>query len=541
MNLKKMVLPIVFAGVLVAGLSGCNPGVEEGGDSVIQLRAYNGGYGLNWLHKVVEEFQKEHPNITFEFVEESGLVDSKALQEIALPSQNQIDLYFLTGIDIDLLLQRSYSALRTRDQVLLEPLNDIYESKGIDINGEEESETIASRLFDGYREASTYDGSFDKWNGSMFTLPWASAMTGLFVNKAVLDKFEIEIPLTSNEFVAAIEKISEEGEGEGIFPYAWGGENTAGYWSFLFETWFGQYSGRTRFENFVKCDPGDGDIKNNGYKVYEDAGILESLKAMFQILDLNYCANGSASRYHMEAQTDFIIGKSAFITGGDWAFQEMSSNYYTQAIENEIQMLAVPMLSAIGTEIGITDEELHTLVEMIDNHSTYAEIQAANPSLTDADIDRVLSARSIYDSIGGTHEIVIPSYADAKDAAKLFVRFLYGNDGCRIFRNNAYANLPLKYETGEGDTDTPFQRSLDKIVNYDNPHMITTSSPFNNVRNVAQLMNFNYTAWVHPNTYKSIMLDKASTKTFSAQFIYENELDYVRSNWSRYTAFVYWL
>jgi len=161
--------------------------------------------------------------------------------------------------------------------------------------------------------------------------------------------------------------------------------------------------------------------------------------------------------------------------------------------------------------------------------------------LTDANIDRVLNARSIYDSIGGAHEIVIPSYADAKDAAKLFIRFLYSNDGCRIFRNNAYANMPLAYETGDGDTDTPFQRSLDKIVNYDNPHMITTASPFNNVRNVAQLMNFNYTAWVHPNTYKSIMLDKASTKTFSAQFIYENELAYVRNNWSRYMAFVHWL
>jgi hypothetical protein len=111
----------------------------------------------------------------------------------------------------------------------------------------------------------------------------------------------------------------------------------------------------------------------------------------------------------MEAQTDFIIGKSAFITGGDWAFNQMKTNYYTQAIENEIQMVAVPMLSAIGTEIGITDEELHTLVEMIDNHDTYTEIKAALPALTDANIDRVLNARSIYDSIGGAHEIVIPS------------------------------------------------------------------------------------------------------------------------------------
>ncbi|MCB5288491.1 MAG: ABC transporter substrate-binding protein, partial [Candidatus Cloacimonetes bacterium] len=438
MDIKKMVLPIVFAGVLVIGLSGCTPGVEEGGNSVIQLRAYKGGYDLDWLHKATEEFTKAHPNITFEFIEESGLVDSKALQEIALPQQNQTDLYFLTGIDIDLLMQRSYSALRTREQVLLEPLNDVYESKGIDINGEEESETIASRLFDGYKEASTYEGSFDKWKGSMFTLPWASAMTGLFVNQAVLDKFDIETPLTSDEFVAAIDKISSEGEEEDIFPFAWGGENTAGFWSFLFETWFGQYSGRTKFENFVNCEPEDGDIINNGYKVYEDPGILESLKAMFQILNLDYCANGSASRQHMEAQTDFIIGKSAFLTGGDWAFKEMSKYYYTQAVENEIEMIAVPMLSTIGTEIGITDAQLHTLVEMIDNHNTYVEIKTAIPSLTDANIDRVVNARSIYDSIGGSHEIVIPSYADAKDAAKLFIRFFYSNDGCRIFRNNAY-------------------------------------------------------------------------------------------------------
>ena len=537
MKMKKIVFPVVITAIAVVGLSGCKKGVAAGGSGTIQIRAYNGGYGVDWLHEAAKEFQKAHPDVKFDFIEESALVTSEVVQqEIALPSNNQIDMYFLNGIDVDMLLQKSYSALKTRNQVLLEPLNDVFESKAIDVNGKEESETIESRFFAGYKEAVQYDGSYSKWQGSMFTLPWANAMTGLFVNPSVLERYNIDMPLTSNEFIAAIEMIATQGKNDGIYPWSWGGDNAAGYWSFLYETWFGQYSGQKKFYDFVKCDPGDGTIKQNGYKVYEDTGILESLNAMFGVLDLSYSSNGSASKKHMEAQTEFVTGKSAFMCDGDWVLNEMKRDYFDTA--KNVKMIGVPILSSIGTEIGITDSELHTLVEMIDQHKTNSEIKTVLPSLDDTKIARVYNARCIYDSIGGSHTIVVPSYSDAKDVAKLFIRYLYSNDGCRVFRNSTYSNLPIKYQKQDGDTNTPFQQSLDQIQSYDNPQMITTSSAFNNVRNVAQIYLFNYSAWVHPITFKAVLMNKSS---FTPQFIFENERDYVRNNWSKYMSYITWL
>jgi len=540
-KIKKVVLPMLLMAMTTIGLASCGGGgVTQAEPSTIQIRAYKGGYGTDWLHEAAEKFQKAHPEVSFDFVEESSLVGESAIQEIAQPNNNHIDLYFLSGLDVDMLIQKSYSALKTRDKVLLEPLNDIFEGKAIDVDGKEEEETIESRFSKGYKEASMYNGSYPQWHDNMYTLPWANATTGLFVNPVVLEKYNIDIPLTSNELKNAIEKIAAEGKSEGIFPYSWAGGNASGYWSYLFETWFAQYSGQQNFIDFVNTDPGDGDILGNGWKVYEDRGILEGLKAMFDILDLKYSSNGSSSKTHMEAQTEFVTGNSAFMADGDWIVSEMKRDYFEQA--QNIQMIGVPILSSIGEEIGITDSQLHTLVEMIDDHKSNAEIKAVLPMLDDAKIDRVYNARSVYNSIGPSHGLLIPSYANAKDAAKLFVRFLYSNDGCRIYRNNTYSNLPLKYTIEEGDTNTPFQQSLDKIASYANPQMVTSSSPFNNVRQVAQLYNFNYSAWVHPVTYKAILTDKASASPkFSAEFIYQNEGTYIKNNWSKYMSYITWL
>ena len=541
MKISKILLPVALSAIGIATLTGCKVGVSVGGEATIQIRAYKGGYGLDWLHEAAKEFQKAHSDIKFEFVEESSMVTGEvAQQEIVLPKKNQIDLYFITGIDVDILLQKSYSVLRTRSEVLLEPLNDIYESKAIDVNGNEESETIASRMAIGYKEASEYDGAYTQWQGKMFTLPWANGMTGLFVNPTVLEKYDIEMPLTSNEFTAAVQTIYEKGKADGIYPFSWAGNNAAGYWNYLYETWFAQYSTQQGFLNFIKCDPGDGDIKNNGYKVYEDQGILKGLEAMFDILDLRYSPNGSASKHHMEAQTEFVTGKTAFMMDGDWVVNEMKNDYFQYG--QNIKMLGAPILSSIGEEIGITDAQLHDLVQMIDEHKSNEEIKAAISSLDDEKISRVYNARCVYDSIGAAHTIVIPSYADAKDAAKLFVRYLYSNDGCRVFRNQTYSSLPLKYQKEDGDTNTPYQRSLDQIQSYDDPQMVTSASLYNNVRSVAQLYNFNYSSWVHPATFKSVMQDKASSSPkFSPQFIFENEQTYVKNNWSRYMSFVTWL
>ena len=543
MKLRKFLLPLVTATTALLAVTGCTQSVKVGGEATIQIKSYKAGYGTDFLHEMISKYQEAHPEISFEIVEESALLDGeKTAAEIAIPKKNQIDLYFITGLDVNYLVKRSSSILNKRDVTLLEPLDDIFEGKAVGLDGKEEEETIKSRFFGGFEELIRYEGEFPKWRGTIFTLPWADASTGLFVNKKVLDKYNVEIPLTSNEFTAAVQTIYSNGASQDNYPFSWGGANAAGYWQYLYETWFAQYTGVEQFNNFMNCDPGNGKIVEEGYKVYEDVGILKTLEAMFDILDLNYSPKGSRSKTHMEAQTEFFTGRTAFMIDGDWILNEMKRDYYEYG--KDIIMIGAPILSSIGEEIGITDAQLHDLVVMIDEHKTNAEIKAVISSLTDEQIARVVAARSVHDTVGAGHQIVIPSYADAKEAAKDFVRFFYSNDGCRIFRNFANANLPLSYKIEDGDTNTPFQQSLDKIRNYDNPTIVTSVASFNGVRSTPTppLYTFNYSAWATPYTFMYIMIDKASSNpAFTPEKIFTEEKNYVKNKWSQYMVYIDYL
>ena len=547
MKLKRTLFPIILSSFAIAGLAGCGR-TKIGGSNTIQIKAYKAGYGTEFIHKLADKFRTIYPEIKIDFVEESkGLDEEKITNEIAVASKNQIDLYFAPGVDYETLIKASSSTLGTRDQVLIEPLQDVFNSKAIGLDGKEEEATIASRFFNGFEELCKYNGEDPTWHDNMFFLPWADACTGLFANKSVLDKYGIQIPLTSNELTAAVQTIynyNSSKYGTGIYdkdkyenhPFSWSGDNAAGYWQYLYETWFAQYSGQQQFNKFMNCEPTSGKIRQEGYKVYEDAGILKALEGMYDILNLNYSANGSSSNTHIQAQTEFISGKTAFMVNGDWLLNEMKEHYYDKT--KEIMMIGAPVLSSIGTEIGITDAQLHTLVQSIDEHKSNDEIKALISGITDAGIERVKNARSIHHTLGINHQVVVPSYCDAKEAVKLFLRFMYSNDGCRIFRNFANANLPLSYMPGEGDSNTTFQKSLDKIHNYENPGIVTSFALFNGVRKISGIRVFNHSTWASPNTFMNIMNDRGSN---TPQHMFEEEQKYVKNQWSSYMRIIDYL
>lgn len=539
MKVKKVLLLTALGAILMPGLTSCGSGVGVGGAKKVQVRCFKGGYGDEWLKEMATNFMETYKDEGYEIdiVESSSGVTERSKQEIKDPGNNEIDLYFTNGCDIIDYVDSSKSILKTSETVILEDLTDVFESHAIDGNGKEEKQTIKERFFDGYEEAFSYNGHITKWQNKMFALPWADGMTGIFLNRTVLNKYGIDTPLTSDELAAAMEKVYVSGKEDGVYPYAFA-QNTAGYWSYLYETWFAQYSGCEAYKDFSKCEDvtNDRNIKDTGYKVYEDKGILRALEAMYKILDINYAANGSASMDHINAQTNFVTGKAAFMCNGDWLMHEMKTDYFDEA--KDIEFLPAPILSSLGSENGLSDAELHKVVQAIDDKKTDVEIKAIVPSASDAALAKIRDARSIHDGIGIGHAIYIPSYADAKEVAKLFLRYLYSNDGCRIFRNKAYGNLPLSYVKEEGDMNSNFQKSCDKMYQCEKPQMVGDGWELNEVRSVSLMYNFNKQEWIHPNTFISIMVDKDTDNLFTAQSIYEEEAQYMCDNWATYMQFV---
>lgn len=512
---------------------------EVGGTSHVQIRCYKGGYDVEWLNELIRQFNNtfKSKGYSAELMESGEKVTETSKQDIYLPDENQTDLYFTNGSAMTDIISQSQNYLGTYDKVLLEELTDVYNSKAIGFDGQEESQTISERFVGGFKELCEYNGSETRWNGKLFKLPWADAFTGLFANKKVLERYGIvDIPLTSNELIAAVNKIYNNRKGDD-YPYAFGGNNTSGYFSFLFETWFGQYSTVENFKKFMKLEPADGNIKEHGYQVYQDQGIKKALEGMFDYCDYKFAAPGSDSAKHLEAQKKFVLGKAGFMVNGNWVMQEMRLNYPEAA--NDIIMLKTPVLSSIGEEVGLTDAQLHDVVKAIDELKNDNEIKQL-VTISDEGITRIRNARRVVDSIGPTHDMFIPSYSDAKDAAKLFIRFMYSNDGCNVFRDKAWANLPLTYTIKDElkSKTNAFQASLDTVYAAGKPEIISGSADYNSARSDSQMYLFNYKSWTHPKTYINIMDDKFKDHKFTPQYIFEKEAQYVENNWKTYKAYI---
>lgn len=548
MKNKKVFALACLSALSMCALTGCGNGVEAGGEHTIQVRLYKAGYGEKWLKDVIEKYEAVNPNHNkVEIIEASANLGEASLQEIQSPKDNQIDMYFLSSANLSDILGASKSALgRGSKDALLECVDDVFESKAIGFDGKEETKTIAERMFDGYETTSQYNGTaYANWTGKKFLLPWADGMTGILVNPAVLQQYGLDIPLTSDELQHCVDVIYDankdkaKSDSSKIYPYSWAGKNASGYWEYLFETWFAQYSGKSGFDNFLKCayngDESAENIKNNGWKVYEDQGILKSLEAMYGLMDLKY--SKSADYDHMQAQNEILQGKAAFMVTGDWILGEMansSQTYFEKA--KELKMIQTPILSSLASEVGLkNDAALHEVVSMIDENKTNADIKAKYSGINDSGIDKIRDARSIHDGIGSSHSILIPSYADAKEAAKEFVRYLYSEDGCRAFRNAAYANLPLSYEKKAEDTNTTYQQSLDKIYASGKPQMVSSTAQLNDVRNASQLYMFNCQTWSHPHTFKDIM---KARDTLTPELVFTTERNTVRDSWDAYMSLV---
>lgn len=538
-NIKKGMALLMTLTMATGLFSGCGSKTEntteDGEESkVVQVKMYKAGYSDEWLTAMIEAFEETYKEEGYkvEILESSATTSGSSEQEILLgPGKNETDLYFVSGISVDKMIDGSKKVLRTEDEVLLESLEDVYNSPAIGKDKKEESKTIAERLYFGDDSCLYYTGSKEQWQNIPYCISWGAGTTGLVMNNSVMEKYGLSMPLTSDELAETLEAVYNKGKAEGVYPYAWAGNNAPGYWSYLFENWFAQYSGVEAYNNFWATIPASGDVNNDGWQVYEDNGILESLKGMEKIMNLDYATDGAVNMTHLEAQHQLLTGKAAFMVSGDWLLCEMKNEYFDEA--SNMTMIKTPVLSAIGKEIGIDDASLHTVVEMIDNGSDNDAIKSSVKAINDEGIERVRNARNMYTSIGNSHVAVIPSYSDAKTAAKAFLRFIYSEDGCRIYRENAYAELPIASENAEG-LETNFQESLINVTNNGTATALFENSNASKVRSNAGMLLFNYSGCASPNTFVTMMKEEK----FTADYIYEKELAYVKANWETYMSYV---
>ena len=552
-NFKK-VISLVLAMVMLLGiLAACDGGnevqVNEDGSTVQGKKAiiaYNSvGYGHKWLETLAAQFNET-------YAEEGYTVELKiSMANEINPSleigkgaeRNDVDMY-LDAYNLETLLDASDRTMRGNGAVLVDMKESVWNQPAIGFDKQEEAKTIGER-FTMDENYVYYNGKREDFQGGIYVLPSGMELwsVGINVNPAVTAQYGYpadNLPRTTDEFNAMCKKIAETSKETGVYAYSWAGGNASGYLAYLYYEYFAQYVGYENFMNFIETKPFTGatveDIKNEGWKIYEDQGILEAFKAMEPIMKPEFSTNGSASMDHMTAQHQLLTGKAAFMILGDWLLAQMKDQYYEEA--SQCVLMKTPVLSVIGTEAGITDAELSNAVKMIDDGKTDAEIMAAISGLDAAETARIREARNIYG--GGEAKIrsgmAIPAYADGRDVAILFARFMCSEDALKVIRNQGYKINCYECESYDFENETPYMQSVLANMNLGEGLYISMDNSLSILRANSNMLCFNHPTTGYPYTFKNMIMD--TTGTMTAQNLYELEKEYAKQYWSTWTAYI---
>lgn len=414
----SLLLGIVFLFGMFASCKTVDPSQDEGSDAIsgtVEVYYWKSGVQITFLENLKEAFESKHKDITIDLSGASAdaNVFFNTIDQGA--SINTIDLYIGT-----------MGAFWNRTEYL-EPLDDI-----LDYTVEGESKPIGEKI-------STV--SYKSDDNRTYALPWQESVTGLVYNKEMFAANGWDVPRTTNELIALAEEIRQaqlKNDGDTVTPFI---HFANGYWKYLIEPWWAQYEGVEQYNNFwaAKYVAEDGTVEQPSNLVWKQQGRLEALKVLEALLSPDGSVYPeSNSMGNTDAQAFFTNGKAAMMANGAWLETE------TKKELPEFEIMRTPVISSLGTKLGISEEQLCAAIDYVDGVT-----QTKPAGVSDDAIEQVRLARSITFTEAGNFHVVVPKYSDVKGATKEFLKFMYSDEGIRIMAENIESMPAAKLSTGE--------------------------------------------------------------------------------------------
>lgn len=450
MKMKKIV-SLAMTGVLGAGAlmaTGC--GKEKiAGDNALEVYVCALGNGREWLDTALETFaQKQYVKDKYPNFEYDVLANSEYTY-----GQDQVRSGVTT---FDLLFTSTFSPSTVEEpgkngkKSILEDVTDVYTEKIPDFNGGYEKDadgeewTYAEKMKAadpnllktiGFEEEVS-DGEYE--THYYYTVGGASTY-GILYNKTKLVELGYltvdgngnvqGLPRTTDELKAFAQKIKDGGH----IPFV--AAKDTGYWTRVQNLWWAQYEGAEAYDRYFQ-----GQYKNEEGEWVQGVEVLSNAKGRYlanQITeDLLWYENGyvhkeSSALAFTAAQTKLIQGDGLMQANGTWFDNEMKTVSAQEGANAEIRLMPSLIISDIIDVVpdkSIADDaELSALVRAIDNGATSFE------GVTAKDFERVKEAYDLYNPGEAFAPIVIPSYSDATELAKDFLRFLATDEFARIY------------------------------------------------------------------------------------------------------------
>jgi len=419
---RKIVAVLLTAVLAISCLAGCGEnkkGKSEGGAKNIEISYWNAGMGSEWIDNVIAAFEAKYPDYHVSYSASAAQESYKAA--FGMPEADTVDLYMGTYQD-----QQEY----------LEPLDDV-----LDTTVEGESKSIREKFNEEYLQLEERDGKY-------YSLSIGGGIVGFVYNKEMFDAAGIsQLPRTTNELALVASTFTDGG------TPAFCHFKTRGYWHWLADLWAAQYEGYDYYLNTLYKNPSKETL------TVKD-GRYQALKVLEQLITPGSTLQGSNSASHIEIQTRFLEGKCAMMVNGSWLSNEMPED---KTIDKFV-MMKTPVISSITDKLETVKSEtlLRNVIAAIDNVTdgtesadTYKkgdDYEVGGTKVSATDWDYIKNARNSYPSSYSGNVAFIPTYSDAIEGAKLFLKFLYSDEGYKIYTDTTHVTLPLGLSEGEIDT-----------------------------------------------------------------------------------------
>jgi raffinose/stachyose/melibiose transport system substrate-binding protein len=254
---------------------------------------------------------------------------------------------------------------------------------GSEFNKYAEAGTFVDVTGAGYLE-NLNDGAVDSgvFDAKNFGYSISSYLVGVYYNTDVFESLGLEVPTDWDEFMAAAETISTEGDG--VAPLAFSSATN----------WTNQYIYHNALAIFAQENPDFmADLQTGDAEWADNTLFAKQLDRFEELAEAGYLITGAQSLKNDDAQAAFYTGKAAMWLMGTWALGEVEPDGFTPGAfalpVNEPGEPAAPASSLADSIVGVTSwskqksaaEKLLEWMTTEDFGSAYQEVKSSKSSV----------------------------------------------------------------------------------------------------------------------------------------------------------------
>ena len=438
MNMKKTISLLLGGMMATASLSAFGACTKEDSASTLYVEISNAGFGITWIDPLIEIFEARHPEITVK----KSYMTKKDNEMIAKVTSMSTDLDIIFPEDSGS-IRHTYEA--NVDNIFAE-LTDIYEAK---IPGEER--TLGDKMNDQFYDYFTTVR--DDGTKRHYMTPWMQSPLGIIMNRDVYtDKYKQKygaFPNTTEEFFAFCDELKNSG----VVPMIHSLSDS--YWASIWDVWMYQYNGQKEMDSWYKGYCLYGEAKGQRYvpEMFDDEGMYEAMCVWENILkpengwqheDCNSLDFTQVQNLFLEDYSDTTTPEIAMMPTGAWLEREMEANFSPDELNNEFVRL--PVISALGTKLGITDGVLSDIIDYVDGEATALPSFTSTKGLTNEEVvARVTEARNMNPGYRG-YSAFIPAYSNHLALAKEFLQLMASDEGIEAMLKECGSMAAYEYD-----------------------------------------------------------------------------------------------